>query len=68
MSKDEWLTSRTIADILARHRRDNDIKVMVDGCLVPIVGVAYDSFADMIIITLDEDGDEYKMALNVPDR
>lgn len=63
MPGNEWLTSSTIADILARHRRDNDVKVMIDGTLVPIVGMAYDSLADVITITLDEDGDDYKMAL-----
>lgn len=56
-----WLTSRLLAELLAR-RRDNDIKVDVGGILVPIQDVVYWPAADAYVIEL-VDGEDLRVAL-----
>lgn len=62
-NKDQWVTSRTLAEFLIGHQRDNDVKVLVNGILVPIIGLGYDPRADAITITLDEGGIDYRAAM-----
>lgn len=63
MSEDtsSWLTSKPVASFL-RLRRDNDLKVRVNGILVPVEDVYYDQHADSIVLELFH-GEDYKMAL-----
>lgn len=61
-TKGSWITSHALAEYLLAHR-NNDIRVDVEGQLIPIIAMEYDANADVICLWLDEDGDEYKMAM-----
>lgn len=64
-SKDQWLTSRGVARFL-HGRRDNDIKVEVNGILVPIGRIYYSSIADSYVLELAE-GLDLRVALTTDD-
>jgi hypothetical protein len=53
---DDWITSRRLAALLA-SRRDNDVKVNVNGWLVPIRNVHYNAAVDTLVIELVADED-----------
>lgn len=57
----DWMTSARIARYL-RGRRDNDIRVDVNGVYVPIRDVHYDSLEDVYVVDLI-DGEDLRVAL-----
>ena len=59
--KSTWMTSHDVAMALNRCR-NNDVKVSIDGCLVPVANVQYDRFADVMVIEL-VDGQDLRIAL-----
>lgn len=61
--KSEWLTSKDLAEFLAK-RRENDIRVSIHNIGVPIIDIYYDSADDVIEIFLDEDSEDYRTALS----
>lgn len=62
-NRDQWISSKDMAEFLS-GRRNNDIRVRLRGVNVPIIDVHYDRMADMIIIELDGEDFEYKVALS----
>lgn len=58
----DYLTSKTIIALLS-SRRDNDVKVQIQGNLVPIKDIVYNVTADTIVIELVE-GADYRIALS----
>lgn len=60
--KSSWMTSARLARILSAHR-DNDVKVVVRGCAVPIASARYVSEADQIHIELIV-GEDLRTALS----
>lgn len=56
-----WLTSRDMLNFFV-HTRDKDVKVSIDGLLVPIRGVYYYRNADAYVIELDDTSEDYKIA------
>lgn len=62
MPKEDWPTSKDIVNFLS-GRRANDVKVQVRGIYVPVAGIAYNPAADVFVITLDEDHEDYRIAM-----
>jgi hypothetical protein len=62
--KSTWLSSHDLAEALG-STRDNDVKVDIDGILVPVAGVRYDHNADAVVITLVA-GENLAVALSPP--
>lgn len=56
-----WVTSKALAECLT-GRRDNDVKVVVNGIPVPIAAVYYEPEVDQFHIEL-VDGDDLRQAL-----
>jgi hypothetical protein len=59
----DWITSKSLMESLSAHR-DNDVKVEINGVLVPIAAVYYHPAADTIILKL-ADGEDLLMALGL---
>jgi hypothetical protein len=61
--KSQWLTTRDVQQALA-GRRDNDIKVEINGTLVPLTKIYYESAGDCWVLE-PYNGDDLKGALLV---
>lgn len=61
----QWLTTRDVQQALA-GRRDTDIKVEINGILVPLAKIYYEP-ADDCWVLAPYDGDDLKGALLVGD-
>lgn len=59
--KSAWKTSRDIGSFLF-GRRDNDVKVDIDGVFVPVADVYYNAAADAYVIELI-DGEDFKTVM-----
>jgi hypothetical protein len=62
VDKEDWLSSRDLVEHLG-SRRDNDVRVVINGILVPIAGIRYESLRDMYVIALDQFCEDYKIAM-----
>jgi hypothetical protein len=60
--KEQWLTTTDIQKALAGHR-DNDIKVQINGCYVPLGEIRYSPQAESWIL-VPYDGDDLAIALS----
>jgi hypothetical protein len=61
MDKHHWVTSAKLVALLT-GRRDNDVKVVLNGIFVPIADISYNSTADVFVIEMDEDCEDYRIA------
>lgn len=59
--KGSWMTSKNMLEFFI-HTRECNVTVEIDGILVPITALHYDSTSDNYVITLFK-GEDYRMAL-----
>lgn len=62
MNNKDWLCSHELVRFLGGRHRDNDVKVLLHGIYVPLAGVRYDRTADVFVISIDEDSEDYRIA------
>jgi hypothetical protein len=64
VNRDGWWSSRDLAlSLEARRDRNDTMRVVVNGVLVPIADAHYDDVAGVVVILLDEHGEDYQIAM-----
>lgn len=65
MSKDDWIDAGVLRDLLGAsgRRTQCDVKVSLWGNLVPVIGLRYHRAADVYVLDLDEDCEDYRIAM-----